>query len=188
MIRSARNALSGLLIAHGDQLDDESLRTLLVEAEAIVNSRPLTYVDTQSPDSPIPLSPSQILTLKTKIVMPPPGRFVREDLYCRRRWRRVQYLANEFWNRWRSEFLPTLQERKKWVRSERNIAINDILLLVDANLPRNKWPLARVTETQEDKDGHVRKVKILTGQSVYERPVHKLILLVNHSLEANDSH
>jgi len=61
MIRSARNALSALLINHGDSLDDELLRTLLVEAEAIVNSRPLTLADTRSLDSPILLSPSQIV-------------------------------------------------------------------------------------------------------------------------------
>ncbi|XP_013386926.1 uncharacterized protein LOC106156278 [Lingula anatina] len=112
MISSARNALSGLLTAHSDRLDDDSLSTLLTEAEAIVNSRPLTYIDTQSPDSPMPLSPNQLLTLKTKVVMPPPGNFIRKDTYLHRRWRHVHYLANEFWNRWRKEFLPTLQERK----------------------------------------------------------------------------
>ena len=112
MIRSAQNALSALLINHGDRLDDELLSTLIVEAEAIVNSRLLTLVDTRSTDSHIPLSPSNILTSKVNIIMPPPGQFVRDDLYCYRRWRRVQYLANQFWQRWRLEFLPTLQEWK----------------------------------------------------------------------------
>ena len=178
MIRCARNALSALLVTHGDRLDDELLRTLLIEAEAIVNSRPLTYVDTRSPDSPIPLSPSQLLTLKTKAIMPPPGNFVREYLYGHRRWRRVQYLANEFWTRWRLEFLPTLQERKKWVRTKRDVLIDDIVLIVDDNATRNKWPLARVIETQKDKDGFVRKVKVLSNKSTYERPIHKLVVLV----------
>ena len=44
MIRSVRNVLSALLNAHGDRLDDEQLRTLMVEAEAAVNSRPITYL------------------------------------------------------------------------------------------------------------------------------------------------
>jgi hypothetical protein len=32
-------------------------------------------------------------------------------------WWRVQYLANQFWSRWRAEFLPSLQEWKppRWV-------------------------------------------------------------------------
>ena len=45
MIRSARNALSSLLASQPCTLDDELLHTLLLEAEAIVNSRPLTYIN-----------------------------------------------------------------------------------------------------------------------------------------------
>jgi len=41
-IRSARRILSGLLKTHAASLNDESLRTLMIETEAIVNSRPLT--------------------------------------------------------------------------------------------------------------------------------------------------
>ena len=178
MIRCARNALSALLLDHGDCLDDESLRTLLTESEAIVNSRPLTYVDTKCPDSPIPLSPIQILTLKTRVVMPPPSNFVREDLYLRRRWRRVQFLSNEFWSRWKLEFLPTMQERKKWVNSQRDIQVDDVVMMVDNNNPRNSWPLAQVIETRPGEDGFVRNVVVSCGQSTYERPIHKLILLV----------
>ena len=110
MIRSVRNVLVGILAQHSTQLDDELLRTFMVEAEAIVSSRPLTYQDT-SPDSPESLTPNQLLTLKANVVLPPPGNFVKEDPYCRKRWRRVQYLANQFWTRWRKEFLVTLQER-----------------------------------------------------------------------------
>ena len=44
-IRSARNILMSLLVTHGRSLNEESLRTLFAETEAILNSRPLT-VDT----------------------------------------------------------------------------------------------------------------------------------------------
>ncbi|XP_013409149.1 uncharacterized protein LOC106172794 [Lingula anatina] len=178
MIRSARNALSGLLTAHSDRLDDDSLSTLLTEAEVIVNSRPLTNIDTQSPDSPMPLSPNQLLTLKTKVVMPPTGNFIRKDTYLHRRWRHVQYLANEFWSRWRKEFLPTLQERKKWIRQHRDVQVGDIVLMIDDSAPRNQWPLGRIAESFQSADGYVRKVKLKVRDSTYERPVHKLILLL----------
>ena len=42
MIRSVRNVLDALLRSNALQLDDESLRTLMCETEAVVNNRPLT--------------------------------------------------------------------------------------------------------------------------------------------------
>lgn len=177
MIRSVRRVLTALLDQSGTQLDDELLHTFIVEAESIVNSRPITYVDMTSPDSAEPLTPSQILTLRSKVVLPPPGKFVKEDIYCRKRWRRVQYLSNEFWTRWRKEFLPTLQERCKWARKGDNIQEDDVVLMTDENLPRCEWPLARVIQVTTDEDNLVRKVKVKTSTSTFERPIHKLVLL-----------
>ena len=76
-IRSARNVLSSLLQDNGRQLVDESLRTLMCEAEAtcIVNSRPLTVSQLADPDSLSPLTPSHLLTMKRKVVLAPPGAF-----------------------------------------------------------------------------------------------------------------
>ena len=40
-IRSVRAVLASVLTSNGEQLDDELLRTLMCEAESIVNSRPI---------------------------------------------------------------------------------------------------------------------------------------------------
>jgi hypothetical protein len=114
MIRCIRAPLESLLVTHGQQLDDELLHTLLLEAEAVVNSRPLTYLDASSVESDTALTPAQLLTLKDRVVMPLPGNFVKEDLFCRKRWRRVQFLVNDFWYRWHREYLSQLQTRAKW--------------------------------------------------------------------------
>ena len=74
-IRSARSILSALLITHGKSLDDESLRTLMAEAEAVVNSRPLTVETISNVTGSLPLSPSNLLTMKSNVVKPPLGRF-----------------------------------------------------------------------------------------------------------------
>ena len=127
-IRTVRSIMSSLLDHHGAQLDDESLQTFMVEAEAIANSRPLTVDSLNSPHCPEPLTPNHLLTMKSKVVLPPPGIFQQTDQYCRKRWRRVQYLANEFWNRWRREYIQSLQLRQKWVKRKRNVQLMILLL------------------------------------------------------------
>ena len=58
-IRTVRNVLSSLLQHNAEQLDDESLRTLMCEEEAIVNSRPLTSAHwSRFPRTTDPKSPS----------------------------------------------------------------------------------------------------------------------------------
>lgn len=180
-----------LLDNHGRQLDDESLRTLMVEAEAIVNSRPLATDDYSSIENPDVLTPNHLLTQKSQVVPPPPGIFQREDLYSKKRWRRVQHLANEFWQRWRKGYLQSLQSRQKWIKPHRNLQVDDVVVLKDDNQPRNCWKLARVHQTYPDEDGLVRKVQIAVAMETLddkgrqtkptvklERPVHKLILLL----------
>ena len=74
-IRSARAILSSLLSTHGKSLDEESLLTLVAETDRILNSRSLTVDTISDPTSDLPLAPSKILTMKSKVVMPPPGDF-----------------------------------------------------------------------------------------------------------------
>lgn len=101
-IRSVRKILSALL--KEQSLTDDSLQTLLCEVVSIINGRPITTLS----DNP----PNHLLLLKTKPNIPP-GVFNRNDLYSRRRWRQVQYLANLFWTRWTREYIPLLQARQK---------------------------------------------------------------------------
>lgn len=193
-IKTVRSVLTGLLENHGNQLDDESLRTLMIEAEAIVNSRPLTTDDLTDPDSQDVLTPNHLLTMKSSIILAPPGNFQRADVYSKKRWRRVQQLADEFWQRWRKSYLQSLQTRQKWTTPMKNVEVGDIVILKDDSVPRNCWKLARVETTYPDADGYVRKVKVAvadqsrdvkgkrTGATVsyLERPIHGLILLMSH--------
>ena len=93
-----KNVLTSLLKSSPRRLNEESLRTYLVEAEVIVNSRPLLLENLYDPEV-TSLTPNQILTMKTFLASPPPGEFQKEDVYARKRWRVVQHLANVFWNK-----------------------------------------------------------------------------------------
>ena len=86
-IGSIRKVLSGLLLEQSSSLSDECLITLLHEVAAIINCRPLSHVNLF--DSCVePLSPNHLLTQKSRVVVSPPGTFVRQDLYLSKRWRR----------------------------------------------------------------------------------------------------
>ena len=160
LIRTTKSVLSAMLQNHGKQLDDESLRTLMVKTEAIINGRPLTTIDLTGPDALDVLTPNRLLTMKSSVVMAPPGNFQQADAYSRKRWRRVQHLSNEFWYKWRRTYLQSLQSRQKWSASYRNLKVGDLVILKDDSIPRNCWKLARVAETYPDEDGLVRKVKV----------------------------
>ena len=65
-IRTARNILNSLLKTHGASLTDESFQNLLTEVEAIVNSCPLTTDVINDVTSLVPLSPINLLTVKSE--------------------------------------------------------------------------------------------------------------------------
>ena len=107
----------------------------------------------------------------------PPGVFVKGDLYCRNRWRQIQYLTDVFWKRWLSEYLPSIQERQKWTKLRRNFAVGHLVLIADERVYRGQWPLGRVVEVHPGRDGFTRSVKVVTKAAVLTRTITKLCFL-----------
>ena len=71
------------------------------------------------------------------------------------------------------------------------MAVGDVVLIKYINTFRGNWSLGKVTELISSTDGLVRRVKLLIGddqlgddgrrhmkQKLIERPIHKLILLL----------
>ena len=180
MIGVTRRVLEAVLAdVPSRHLTHEVLTTLMAEVSAIVNARPLVPVSTD-PDAPEILTPATLLTQKPQQLNQPAGEFNARDLYSKQ-WKRVQHLVNVFWSRWRKEYLPTLQPRRKWQDKSRNLQEGDLVLLCSKDAPRNDWPLARVTKAQTDRDGKVRKVDLITtkegSEKHYHRPITECILL-----------
>ena len=91
----------------------------MIEVEVIMNSRPMTTETIADGTSELDISASNLLTMKSKVVIPPPGSFGTPDLYSRTRWRKIQHIANEFWSQWRKEFL--LQFKHYQNRANQNV-------------------------------------------------------------------
>lgn len=179
MIGVTRRILDSMLLQNKHtNLTHEVLCTLMAEVSAIINARPLIPVSSD-PSSPLLLTPALLLTQKPGLHAPP-GDFTSKDL-LKGQWRQVQVLANEFWGRWKNEYLSTLHSRRKWCRTQRNLQPGDVVLLKQGHTPRNEWPLASVTSTFPSSDGKVRKVEVRTtsqgASKTYLRPISDIIFL-----------
>ena len=180
MIGVARKILDAMLV-NVKHLTHEILLTLMAEVTSIMNARPLTPVSAD-PDFPLPLTPATLLTMKTNHAV---ESFKEEDFNSKdlfkAEWRRVQHLANTFWSRWRTEYLPTLQIRRMWHEDGRNVGNGDIVLLRDNTVHRNEWPMGVIVNTNVSEDNRVRSVDVRLGKDrkVYTRPVCEVIVLLS---------
>ena len=155
-------------------LTEEEYRTVLCEIGSCINSRPLwpsTDGDIEQP----PITCNDLIR---------PGGLQRNPVtmdLCdnpRRRYQHVQMVANEWWRLWMRYFVPNLQIRSKWFKIRENIAVGDIVLLIDPNVNRASWKMGIVTEIYPDNNGNVRSVKVKTNTGLYVRPITKLTLLM----------
>ena len=157
------------------------LVTFLAEASAIINARPLVPLTTD-PEDPVPLSPSLLLTQKPQQVTNIYENFDKKDLF-HKEWKRVQVLAEMFWRRWQTQYLQTLQLRRKWLEPKRNFQPGDVVLIRDKQVSRHDWPMGIVTKTFPSSDNLIRKceVRIVKNgkQFSYIRPVVELVLLLS---------
>ena len=170
MIKAAKRATYAIL-GNAD-VTDEELMTAFTGAEALINSRPLTY-QSASPSDDVPLTPNHFLFGQVG------GPFAPESVdgsqfNPRKRWRRVQELVQHFWHRWLREWLPTLNRRTKWQKEQKDVQVNDVVLVIDPDTPRGQWPLGRVLEVYPGKDNHARAVKVQVGRKELIRPVVKI--------------
>ena len=143
--------------------------------------RPLTVDSLDDPNSLEPLTPNHLLTMKSKVIQRPGPVDVGDmHLYASKQWKRVQFLVDLFWSRWKKEVLVRNAPRKKWISAKDNLLVGDVVMLVDDQSHRSDWKLGRVTVAQPDHDGLVRTATVrLADRSVLVRPVQKLVHLMS---------
>ena len=178
LIRSIKVALRAAISSRCPT--EETFLTTMTEIEAVLNSRPLTYVSA-TPGDPKPLSPNDFLLFTARSA----GAFGLEEQgrVVRRQWRQALQLADYFWSRWLKEYLPSLLGRNRMQQVSKPVRVGDIVVVYDSTSPRNSWPLGKVTQSYPGKDGHVRVVDVTTAFGTYRRPVSKIAVLDVHKDE-----
>lgn len=60
---------------------------------------------------------------------------------------------------------------------QRNLAVGDVVLVLDEKSVRGDWPLGRIIATHAGNDGLVRSAEVRTKEIQLTRPVTELCLL-----------
>ena len=174
--REVRSVKSALYTCVGSQpVPEEVLLTVLLEVEAILNSKPLGYVSADIADID-PVTPNSLLMGRPDGSLPQVV-YPETDILSRRRWRHSQILADQFWSRFIREYLPGLQTRQKWQSCPPDLRDEAVILLVEPQLPRAQWPVGRVVKVHRSDDGCVRSADVNIKGHTFTRPVARLVRL-----------
>ncbi|XP_077396826.1 uncharacterized protein LOC144033019 [Festucalex cinctus] len=158
-----------------EPIHEDVLTTVLLEVEAILNSKPLGYVSADVADID-PVTPSSLLLGRPDGSLPQIV-YPKSESLSRRRWRHSQVMANQFWSRFIREYLPGLQTRAKWHTSSPDILEKSVVMIVDPQLPRAMWPIGHVTKIHRSDDGYIRSADVDIKGHVYTRPVARVVML-----------
>lgn len=174
LVRSVKCAV-GTIIDAPRRPNDEALQTILLDAEAMINSRPLTYVPLETADEES-LTPNHFLLGNSSGIKQPPSELTECRTNLRSCWTLVQNITDAFWKRWIKEYLPVITRRCKWFEDVRDIDVGDLVLIVGTTV-RNQYIRGRVEKVLLGRDGRVRQALVRTSTGVYRRPAMKLALL-----------
>ena len=169
-------------------LTNEQLLTLLKEAVAVVNSRPLTYVGDDI-NSYVTLTPAHFLSLNPRVGVPSYIDHNDGTEYSpmttsadrmANMWKKGLRHLNNFWKIWKDDYLLSLRERPqrklKEPRSQSPFSPNvgDVILIKD-DLPRGMWRIGRIHELVSSRDGQIRSAKVsLPTNRIIGRPLNQL--------------
>ena len=148
-------------ISKGDVLHYDTFATAVIEAEGILNRRPLTHISTDSRDIDA-LTPNHLLCPATIHLRDQPEVRTGNDVAdnARGSWRRAQARVDSFWRDFKRDYLSLLHSRPKWRKTAENLKMDDLVIIVDEKAERNQWKMGRVVGTTSS-DGHVRKVEVI---------------------------
>ena len=150
----------------------EELYTVLVQIEAILNSRPLTPLSSE-PEDLMPLTPGHFIIGRPLMSLPNPDHSDSSYNHLTR-FQRIEQLRQHFWSRWSKEYISELQDRMKWRTCKNALVMNSLVLLKEDNLPPLKWRLGRVIAVFPGSDGVNRVADIKTSTGIVRRSFSKI--------------
>ncbi|XP_043604586.1 uncharacterized protein LOC122577358 [Bombus pyrosoma] len=161
----------------------EHLNILIIEVEAILDTRPLTPISSDPNDLPVLTSGHFIIgdiltSLRERDFRTvPPGRLSSRQ--------RIHQIKQHTLNRWYREYLTEPASRNKRIKGSHGIPEGTIVILREDNVASIQWPLGRVIKVHPKVDGIIRTATVKTAVSVLDRSVKRLVPL-SCQLEQDD--
>ncbi|XP_069361895.1 uncharacterized protein [Maniola hyperantus] len=148
-------------------LDYEEMNTLLIQIEAILNSRPITPLS-DDPSDLYPLTPAHFLIGRSLLFAP------QTQISCSRisslaRFHRIELLKQHFWGRFSNEYITLLQQKTKWLQSQRHLKEGDLVVIKEKTSPPLMWLLGRIVHVLPGGDGVARVADIKTKKGIIRR-------------------
>nr|XP_029735501.1 uncharacterized protein LOC115270292 [Aedes albopictus] len=144
----------------------------IVEAQDIINSRPLTYVSQQFGEAEA-LTPNDFLrgvppNQPCVTRLPPQPAEALRDVF-----QRSPQLASVIWERWIKEYVPSLNQRTKWFGESKLLRVGEIVYVVEG--AHRKCCVRGVIEgVIASGDGRIRQAWVRTSTGRYKRAAVKL--------------
>ncbi|XP_048000992.1 uncharacterized protein LOC125237829 isoform X1 [Leguminivora glycinivorella] len=178
LIGLTKNCMKKTLQKH--LLNDSQLATTVKEIEAVLNTRPLTYVDSE-PDHV--LKPSDFLTMGKCIVMETSsmdpitshGTVTKDNLI--KGWKKALIILREFKEMFENRYLLNLRERyshhpkEPRVTSKLTPKIGQIVQIKGDTKNRINWKVGKIVSLKEGADGLCRVATVQVGDTIYTRSI-----------------
>ena len=178
LVRSCKKAMYAVL--GNRSVTEDVLSTTMCLVGQTLNARPLTPVSSYATDLEA-ITPNNFL-LGNKNVCLPYLPCPEQSVDHRKLFRQTHAYADLIWDRFRKEYLPTLNSRKKWqTTTDRCLQQGGLVLLVEDSDKRGYYDMGRITETFEGSDGVIRSVNVRTNNGYDKRPVVKLAPVLSTS-------
>ena len=154
----------------------EELQTVVVEVEAIINSRPLTYM--YDDDVEEILTPSHLVLGRRLLSKFDEGFEDDTDVdnaVLTKRMKYLKTLSNHFWKRFKDEYLLDLRSHHIQGSDHRRTAEVGEVVVVEGKSKRNQWRLGKITMLITGKDGRSRAAVVKTFDGEKERYIKRPI-------------
>ena len=175
LIRIVKSCLKRIL--GKSSLNYEQLSTVLTEVEAVVNSRPITYIfDNQNIVDP--LTPAHFLVGHRLTLLPKSDcktESSRSNIL--EKWKHRQTILEHFWKRFYKEYTLQLKTAMytKIPKDTAEFKIDDVVLVHQDHPNRCNWKLGRIIELFVGRDQKIRSAKVQLGnKEIIKRPIQRL--------------